>query len=417
VSGRGPDAVVIGGGAIGLASAYYLAREGAQVVVLERGQLGYGASLGNAGLVVPSYCTPTATPARLTEGLRWIFRRDSPISMDFRANRDLLGWLLRFVAACTPGKVASTTRLLCDLAQRSLALFRDLPGIVEEGGFRQAGWLHLYRTDAGLASAIEEAAFLGRVGVRTVKLGPAEAREMEPRARPDLAGAIHYPDEADIVPHRFTAHLARLAREAGAELREHADVTEVEFRDGRVGGVRTGNVAVRAGHYVLAAGSWSPRFARRLGLRIPVQGARGYSLDIAAGELLLQRPLLLGEAHVIARPLDDRARITGGFELAHPDSAGSGSMPRSILDAPAQYLTGLGRLTGQGVWQGFRPATPDSIPLIGPTRRFPNLLLATGHGTLGMTLSLVTGRLIADLAAGRPLLPELTPVLPGRVGL
>jgi D-amino-acid dehydrogenase len=240
---------------------------------------------------------------------------------------------------------------------------------------------------------------------------------MEPLARPDLAGAILYPDEADIVPHRFTAHLARLAREAGVDLREHADVTGMEHRGGRVESVRAGGATVRGGRYVLAAGSWTPRLGRRLGLRIPVQGARGYSLDLAGGQLPLQRPLLLGEAHVIARPLDDRARITGGFELAHPDSAGSASMPKPILDAPAQYLTGVGTPTGLGFWHGFRPATPDSIPLIGPTRRFPNLLLATGHGTLGMTLSLVTGRLIADLAGGHPLSPELTPILPARVGL
>jgi D-amino-acid dehydrogenase len=411
------DVLVIGGGVIGLSAAYYLAMEGAKVTVLERGLLGQGASCGNAGLIVPSYSIPMATPARLLEGLKWVFRRGSPISMDFRANRELFGWLLRFTASCTSTKAASTTRLLFDLGRMSMELFKSLPGLREAGGFEQAGWLHLYRTAGGLAGAAEEARFLGRAGVRSLTLGPGEVRELEPAARENLAGGIHYPDEAHVVPDLFTGHLALLAREAGAVLCEHIDVGAFE-QDGRlVRAVHANGAEYRAGSYILATGAWSPRLARSLGLRLPVQGARGYSLDFGSSRLTLQRPLLLGEAHVIARPLGDRNRITGGFELARPDSGGSASMPKAILNAPDQYLSNVESLAGRDVWFGFRPVSPDGIPFIGPTSRFPNLLLATGHGTLGMTLSLVTGRLLTDLITGRLLPAGLHPLLPSRVGL
>lgn len=411
------DVVIVGGGAIGLSAAYYLAKEGAQVTLLERGRLGQGASRGNAGLIVPSYCIPMATPARLSEGLKWVFRRGGPISMDFRANRELSGWLLRFVASCTSKKAAATTQLLFDLGRRSMELFQCLPGLREVGGFEQAGWLHLYRTAAGLEGGAEEARRLGRVGVRSETLGPKEIRDLEPAAREDLAGGIHYPDEAHLIPDRYTAHLACLAREAGAELRENVDVTAFEQHGAQVRAVRADGAEYRAGFYILAAGAWSPRLARGLGLRLPVQGARGYSLDFASPRLTLRRPLLLGEAHVIARPLGDRSRITGGFELARPDSGGSASMPRAILDAPVGYLSNVGSLAGHEVWFGFRPASPDGIPFIGPTSRFPNLLLAAGHGTLGMTLSLATGQLLTDSIAGRQLPAALRDLLPARIGL
>jgi D-amino-acid dehydrogenase len=412
-----PDVLIVGGGVIGLSAAYYLAREGAKVRLLERGQLGQGASHGNAGLIVPSYCVPLATPARLFEALHWGFGRGSPISMEFRENPGLLGWLLRFVASCTSRQATATTQLLFDLGRMSLDLFKGLPGLDQECGFQQSGWLHLYRTEVGLERAATEAGVLNRAGVRSQALSPQEILELEPLARPDLAGGILYPDEAHLTPDRFTAHLARLARDLGAELHEQVDVTSWEQHHGQVQAVVANGASHRAEYYILAAGAWSPCLTRGLGLRLPLQAARGYSVDFAASHVPLQRPLLLGEAHVIARPLDDRNRITGGFELAGPDSGLTPSMPMAILHAPNDYLSKLGPASSQAVWSGFRPASADGMPFIGPTTRFPNLLLATGHGTLGMTLSLVTGQLLTDLIRGRQLPADLRRLLPARVGL
>ena len=412
-----PDVLIVGGGVIGLSAAYYLAREGAKVRLLERGQLGEGASHGNAGLIVPSYCVPLATPARLLEALHWGFGRGSPISIEFRANPGLLGWLLRFVASCTSRQTIATTQLLFDLGRMSLDLFKGLPGLDQECGFQQSGWLHLYRTERGLERAAAEAGVLNQAGVRSQAISPEEILALEPLARPDLAGGILYPDEAHLTPDRFTAHLARLARELGAELHEHVDVTSWEQHHGRVQAVVANGASHRAEYYILAAGAWSPRLTRGLGLRLPLQAARGYSVDFAASHVPLQRPLLLGEAHVVARPLGDRNRITGGFELVGPDSGPTPSMPEAILHAPNDYLSKMGPASSQAVWSGFRPASADGMPFIGPTTRLPNLLLATGHGTLGMTLSLVTGRVLTDLISGHQIPAAFHRLLPARVGL
>jgi len=412
-----PDVLIVGGGVIGLSAAYYLAREGAKVRLLERGQLGEGASHGNAGLIVPSYCVPLATPARLLEALHWGFGRGSPISIEFRANPGLLGWLLRFVASCTSRQATATTQLLFDLGRMSLDLFKGLPGLDQECGFQQSGWLHLYRTERGLERAAAEAGVLNQAGVRSQAISPEEILALEPLARPDLAGGILYPDEAHLTPDRFTAHLACLARELGAELHEHVDVTSWEQHHGQVQAVLANGASHRAEYYILAAGAWSPRLTRGLGLRLPLQAARGYSVDFAASPSPLRRPLLLGEAHVVARPLGDRNRITGGFELVGPDSGLTPSMPEAILKAPNDYLSKMGPTSSQAVWSGFRPASADGMPFIGPTTRLPNLLLATGHGTLGMTLSLVTGRVLTDLISGHQIPAAFHRLLPARVGL
>lgn len=411
------DVVVIGGGAIGLAAAYYVAKAGANVTVLERGQLGQGCSFGNAGLIVPSYSIPLATHQRLFEAMAWVLRRGSPITLKPRASALLIDWLFLFAASCTSKKAAATTQLLSDLGRLSMELFNRIPGLRQECGFQQAGWLHLYRTEAGLAQAAEEAGRLQRSAIRSLVLTEHEIRELEPLAKRQLVGGIYYPDEAHLVPDRFNTLLAHLAAEQGARLNENVEVTSFEQEHGQVQAVLANGAKFRAGIYILAAGAWTPLLARGLGLRLPVEAARGYSLDFAAPSLPLRLPLLLGEAHVVATPMGDRGRITGAFELVGMKSRVDETRINAICDAPAEYLSNVGSLVHQSAWSGFRPASPDGIPFVGPTRRYPNLLLAAGHGTLGMTLSLVTGKLLADLVSHRPLPSGLLRLLPARVGL
>jgi D-amino-acid dehydrogenase len=396
-----PDVVVVGAGIVGVCAAYELARAGASVTVLERGK-GWGAecSWGNAGLLVPSHARPIAAPESLRAGLRWMVRRDSPFGL--RPQPSLAPWLLRYARASTTARAAAGEALQRMLGVEGLKRFDELAAEGIDGGYRRSGLLAVHSSEHHAAE--EAGSETGRaLGARI--LSPAEARELEPALTGPLTAAVHFPDEALCDPIRLVADVAAAAQRAGARFRSGVDVDAIAQEPG---GVRVGDV--RAGHAVIAAGVWSGRLAASLGEGLPLVAGKGYAVDYEAGVSALRVPLYLYDARCVANPMGSRLRLTGGLVLGRGDGGG-GSRRVAAIRRVAAATIGL-TAKPQLEWSGLRPCTPDGLPIIGPHPRAERVVLATGHGMLGVTLGPLTGRLVADLIAGRadhPALPRLSP--------
>jgi D-amino-acid dehydrogenase len=410
--GAAADVVVVGAGVIGAASAHELAGAGARVIVLERNRgWGEGCSWGNAGLIVPSHSRPIAAPEALRAGLGWMLRPDSPFGLRLRPS--LAPWLLRFARASTAQRAAAGEALQRDLAVESLALLRELAAGGIDAGFAERGCLTVHTSERGAEhAAAETASETGRaLGARL--LSGAEARELEPA----LTGAVHagvlFPHEGQLDPVRFVRSLGAAARERGAELRDGIEVIGLQAGPGGVR-VETTHGTLTAGHVVLAAGAWSGRLAAACGVRLPLQGGKGYAVEWEPGAAPLRIPLYLHDQRCVANPMGDRLRMTGGLLL---DGLDERYDPRRVAAIRAAAATVLGvRAEPRLTWRGLRPCTPDGLPAIGVHDRAPRVVVATGHGMLGVTLAPLTGRLVAGLVGGRADHPALARLSPERFG-
>ncbi len=409
----GPDAVVIGGGAIGTAAALELAERGASVTLLERGgDLGWGCSAGNAGLICPSHAAPLASPAALRDGLRWMGKADSPFYLRPRAS--VLPWLARFVSAATPSRAAASALVIRELSTMSLGLHADLAGRGLDTGLERRGVLNVYGTEPAFAAARREAEEATRFGLRPEVFEGGLARELEPALGGTPAGVVYYPDDAHCEPLGFVKAVGAAAADAGVRIRTRVEALGLRRRNGRIDAVVTTSGDVRAGLVVLAAGAWSPGLARGVGLPLPVEGGKGYHVDLEPGPGDPRIPLWFQETRVIATPLRGRLRLAGTLELAGLDLGVDPRRVNAVLRAGRAGVAGLADRAVVEVWRGLRPCSPDGLPIVGRSERLENLVLATGHGMMGLTLAPITARLVGEIVSGTPPSVPLEPLSPDR---
>ncbi|MDH3234052.1 MAG: D-amino acid dehydrogenase [Alphaproteobacteria bacterium] len=405
--------IVLGGGVIGVAAAYYLMAEGHEVSVVEaREGAGLETSYANGGQLVASHSEPWASPATLRLMAKWLGRRDTPIIVPWRAYAGLAGWGLRFLRNCTAARAAAHTarNLRLGLANRALiAELRAATGIAYDDA--RSGTLTLYRDDKSFGEAAHHAAALAALGCAVEVADRARAFEIEPAVShlgDKIAGGLFASgDEIDDC-HKFTAALAEYCQAQGTVMRTGTRVTGIEAEGDRIIGVTTDKGRLDADAYVLAAGPWSARLARPLGLRLPVVPVKGYALTAPmTGSVGAPRVGITDQAsRIVFAPLGARLRVVSTAEFAGFDTALN---PRRItlMEAAArELLPGAADYGAMETWAGLRPATPDNVPIVGPTK-YRNLWLDTGHGTLGWTQACASGRLVADLISGRE--PQIDP--------
>jgi len=409
------DVAVIGGGVIGVAAARALAERGARVVLLERGDVCSGASYGNAGWVSPSHGTPLPAPGVVRQALRWLFDPDSPFYVKPRADLELARWLLAFLRASTAARAAETMRLNRELIVASLREYEKLGAeLGDDFGFAQRGLVVACESDEGLTKARHELEALRGLGGEGSVLTADELRAAVPSASPSLRGGVRFPEDAHLDPERLVRALARRAEALGARIETGQEVLALERVGRRIARVVATRGDFRADHVVLAAGAWSPAVAAGLGLRLPVQAAKGYSVTVRCSPGAVAEPVLLFEAKVAVTPLGDRLRFAGTLELAGLDLRVNARRVSAILRGVERFLPGASGSARLETWRGLRPLCPDDRPMIGRPRSVENLVIATGHGMSGISQGPATGRLVAELCSGaRPSFP-LEPFSPDR---
>jgi len=413
MSDRRADVIVIGGGVVGLSTAYYASLNGAKVLVHEKGQVGEGASSGNAGLVVSSYFEPLPGPGVIGEALKHLANPEGFFGIRPCLDVSFLAWLARFWKSCTSRDFAERSRILAELNKEAMKAHLDLAAV---GGsdyeFTRKGLLYLYLTEAGLQKARARASVADGFGLKAEILSKDEARSMEPAAGERVVGGVRYLSDAALNPLLFVEWLAAKAREAGAVLLPRCEAYGFRTSGKRVHTVLTTKGEFRADQVVLAAGAWLKGLGKMFGVHLPVEGGKGISQTFYRSGWSVRQPLILGDYHVAVSPLAGAVRVTGLLELSGTDLSLSRRRVKGIRKAAGLYLPAFREKEPDEVWRGLRPCTPDGLPLLGRVAPWRNLFVAGGHDTKGMTLGPLTGRSVSRLLEGKgigSLQKELSP--------
>lgn len=396
------NVLIIGGGIAGLSSAYYLHKKGHQITILDKGEITDNCSFGNAGMIVPSHFVPLASPGMIQQGIRWMFNSKSPFYVRPSFNPSLIGWGLKFLKHANSGHVSRSAVPLRDLSMFSKQLFEDL---CKEPGFefelKSKGILAFYKTE----KAAEEEAHLAKSAIELeldmAVLNPEECRLLQPDLKLDVLGAVHYRNDAHVYPPMLmNALLNYLDREGVAIMRNH-EVTKVESQGVKITKVFTGNKVWEADEYVLAAGSWSPAIAKMMDLNISIMPGKGYSFMEKEPLDRMSIPALLCEARVAITPMNGGIRYSGTMELDKINNRVNMQRVRGIVESVPEYFPDLKpELPAEKeIWYGFRPSSPDGLPYIGRSTKRVNLIVATGHGMMGLSLGPATGALVSQIVS------------------
>ncbi len=375
-------------------------------MVLDQNGMGRGASYGNAGLIVPSHIIPLASPGALEQGLRWLFRSDSPFYIKPQLRWDLVRWLWLFRKYATEEHVRRSAPLLRDLLLASQHLTEQITQEEAfDAEFQRNGLLMLYMQEKGRKECerLFQLAQEHDLPARMVE----HIEEVLPDFSTPARGGLFFPEDAHLNPAKFVQGLYHVLEERGVRFRPETPVTGFQVEGTRIRRVLTSRGGFASDEVVLAAGAWSFLLGKKIGLRIPVEPAKGYSLNFARPARAPSIPLLLTEAKVAVTPLRETLRLAGTLELAGWDMSINRKRAEAIYQRARRYMPDVPFPSWEYItlWRGLRPASPDGLPVMGHTRKYSNLTLATGHAMIGMSLGAITGKLMAELIAGET--PEM----------
>lgn len=409
------DVLILGGGVIGLASALHLLRAGRSVTVLERATVGAGSSHGNCGTITPSHAPPLAAPGVLQLALKWMAQADAPLYVKPRLDWRLLGWLGQFARRANARDYFAGMHAKAQLLNRSRALLETL--VREEGldcEFVASGTAYVFRDPALFEAGTRLLDPVRAEGIPVEVLDGAAMRAREPALNDSIVGGHYYPEDARLRPERYVEELARVVRSLGGSIVEGAEITGFQRERGRVTGVVTTQGPHAGRELLMALGAWSPLLARQLGLELPIQPGKGYSITTTRPKLWPRLPMVLKERSVCVTGWDSGYRLGSTMEFSGYDRTLNRVRLDALRRAAVEYLREPWGEETIEEWYGWRPMVWDDLPLVGRAPRHDNLWLATGHGMLGVTLSAVTGRLVADLITGREPCTDPKPVDPAR---
>ena len=396
----GKKVIVIGGGIIGYCTAYYLAGSGHDVIILERSRADDSPSYHNAGMVVPSHFIPLASPGIIKKGLVWMLRTDSPFYIKPRLDASLIRWCWQFYRHANSRHVRRAAPLLAEMNQLSRCLFQEITdGLDARVNFKSAGLLMLYATHKGEEEEKETAKVAASLGIEAKNLNNSELNELDSNISYKAKGAVYYPGDAFLDPAAFMKSLEINLKSRGVEIMKGMAVRDFIYENRKIHSVLAGDRFFEADEFVLAAGIDSADLAKKAGLGIPMQGGKGYSVTIDNPGKMPGICSILTEARVAVTPMGNKLRLAGTMEFAGKDVSVNRKRVEGYLKSVAQYIPDIsyGILKDKTVWAGLRPCSPDGLPYIGRFNRYPNLIAATGHAMMGLSLGPVTGLIVTDL--------------------
>lgn len=411
---------VIGGGVIGLCSAYYLSKAGHEVTIIDKGDFGAGCSFGNAGMIVPSHFVPLASPGVISKGLRWMFSASSPFYIKPRLDLQLAQWLWHFYRACTPEKVKAAMPVIRDLNQGSRQLYQELSAdLAIPFDLENKGLIMLFRTAKGEKEEMAGADMANNLGVKAEVLSSSALKQLETGTNLEARGGIMYEGDSHLSPHLFMKAILAYLKEAGAKFMPQTILTGWETQKGTVAHLKTqAGDRIKVDQVVLAAGSWSQKILKPLKIEMPIQDGKGYSITLSEPNEKPTIPSILSEDKVAITPMGKDLRFGGTLELGGMNRAVNPKRVQGIISSLPQYYPNI-NLPDQrdvDIWVGFRPCSPDGLPYIGRSSQVSNLVLAGGHAMMGMSLGPITGQLIAEIIGEEEPSIDLNLLQPERYG-
>ena len=380
--------VIIGGGIMGVCSAYFLNKEGHEVTIIDKSNFSSGASFVNAGYITPSHIISLAAPGIITKGLKWMFNPSSPFYVKPRLDKDFLQWAWAFKRSATKKKVAQSIPVIKDIN----ILSRELYIAMKSSGdldfhYEHKGLLIAYKHDKAGEQEWEVGKKAIQLGLKVENLTAKEVEALEPKANLNIKGAVYFHSDAHMTPGGFMKNMLSYLRENGVTILSEEEVKDIIISNNSIKKVVTTKQEISADEFVMAAGSWSPIISKKLGIKMLLQPGKGYRINVAQ-KTNITIPAVLLEAKVAVTPMDGFTRFSGTMEIDKINHKINPIRVNAIANSASKYYHGLQISTQdkEAAQCGLRPVTPDGLPYIGKTSQYNNLTFATGHAMMGWSL-------------------------------
>lgn len=410
------NCVVIGGGIIGLCSAYFLQKEGHQVTIVDQSNLDSGASYVNAGYLSPSHIIPLSAPGVMKKGLKWMFNPSSPLYIKPRFNSDFLRWTWAFNKSCNAAHVERSAPVIRDISVLSQELY---DGIKQEENFsfhyRKKGLFMLCQTEEMLEEEIKMADLAKDLGLEAREIGMDEVRALEPDVEINAIGATYFKCDHHTTPNEFMEEMKAHLKASGVHFRTNEKVENLAVKNGRITAIITNKQTINADEFILAAGSWSGLLSKKLGLKILLQAGKGYRINTEK-PTGITIPAILADAKAAVTPMNGFTRFAGTMEIAGINHNINKVRVEAIANAVNRYYPEikLSQEEKNNAACGLRPVSPDGLPYIGKSKKCKNLTIAAGHAMMGWSMGTATGKLVSEIVSGQKPSLDLAPYHPDR---
>ena len=407
---------VIGGGIIGLCSAYYLHKEGHQVTIIDQSNMDFGASYVNAGYLSPSHIIPLAAPGVMKKGLRWMFNPSSPLFIRPHLHLDFLKWAWAFNKSCSNKNLEKGIPAIRDIAVLGRELYAD---IKNQENFKfhldKKGLLMLCKTEKMLAEEIKVANIAKQHGLDVEEVSVSTLKELYPNTSIDVIGALHYHCDWHTTPHTFMEEMKSYLQNSGVTIYKNEKIDHFSFSNGKISLIHNTQKKFMADEFVLAAGSWSKKLAKELGIKLLLEPGKGYRIN-SERDLGITTPAILAEAKVAITPMQGFTRFAGTMEIAGINHDINKIRVEAIANSTKRYYPEI-ELTQEeksNAACGLRPVTPDGLAYIGKSKKCKNLTIATGHAMMGWSMGTATGKLVSEIISEKKPSLDLTVYHPDR---
>ena len=403
--------VIIGGGIMGVCSAYFLNKEGHEVTIIDKSNFSSGASFVNAGYITPSHIISLAAPGIITKGLKWMFNPSSPFYVKPRLNKDFLQWAWAFKRSATKQKVAQSIPVIKDINILSRELYASMKSSGDlDFHYEHKGLLMAYKNDKAGEQEWEVGKKAIKLGLKVENLTAKEVQVLEPKANLNIKGAVYFHSDAHMTPGGFMKNMLAYLKRKGVTILAEEEVKDIIISNNSIKKVITNKQEITADEFVMAAGSWSPLISKKLGIKMLLQPGKGYRINVAQ-ETNITIPAVLLEAKVAVTPMNGFTRFSGTMEIDKINHKINPVRVNAIANSASEYYHGLEISTQdkEAAECGLRPVTPDGLPYIGRTSQYNNLTFATGHAMMGWSLGPATGKLVSEIISDQKSSLDLNP--------
>ncbi|MGZ0016183.1 NAD(P)/FAD-dependent oxidoreductase [Yeosuana sp. AK3] len=395
--------IIIGGGIIGLSSAYYLQKEGHQVTIVDQSNMDSGASYVNAGYLSPSHIIPLAAPGVMKKGIKWMFNSASPLYIKPRLDSDFLQWTLAFNKSCNTKHVEKSIPVIKEIALLSQDLYEDIHKVENfKSHYEKKGLLMLCQTDYVLEEEVKLAHLAQKEGLDVVELNVEEIKAIEPNVKVVAKGATYFKCDSHATPNEFMDSMKAYLKRVGVQFYINETVEDLEVENGKIKAIKTNKQILKADEFVLAAGSWSYLLSKKLGLKLLLQAGKGYRINTTQ-ETGITIPSILVEKKVAVTPMNGFTRFAGTMEIAGINHDIRKERVEAIANAATKFYPEI-TLTSEEKNQascGLRPVSADGLPYIGKSSKCDNLTIATGHAMMGWSMGPATGKLVSEIISNK----------------